>query len=172
VKKVLLLLLFAVAGVYVYWPYRTAVKLEDAFRAADKDALNRLIDFPAVRQSLKDQMKAKMNAEVESAPAKTVEATRTPTKVFSAMLAGTVADKVIDTMVTPDAIARFLKVEAAVGSGTSMKLQQKTWHTPTKFSARATDNSRFNFRFTGIDGWRVVAVEPGEMLGRHAQIPR
>jgi hypothetical protein len=53
-----------------------------------------------------------------------------------------------------------------------MTLQEKTWHTPTKFSARATDNSRFNFHFTGIDGWRVVSVEPGELLGRQAQIPR
>ena len=171
-KKVLLLVLAAAAGVYIYWPYRTAVKLEDAFRAADKLALDRLIDFPAVRQSLKEQVKAKMNAEAAAELSPEGNTAPTQTKLFPAVLAGTVADKVIDAMVTPDSIARFLKFEAAIGSGTSMTLHQKTWHTPTEFSARSMDNSRFVFRFTAIDGWRVVSVEPGEKLGRHAQIPR
>ena len=171
-KKFLLLLLIVAAGAYVYWPYYTTVKLEDALRAADQEALQRIIDFPAVRQSLKDQVKAKMSAEADGTAPAAADGGATQTQFVSVMLAGAVADKVIDSMVTPESITRFLKLEAAVGSGAAMTLQQTTWHTPTKFSARAADNSRFTFRFNGSDGWRVASVEPGERLGRQASIPR
>jgi hypothetical protein len=169
VKKVLLFLLIVALGAYAYWPYLTAKKLEDAFRSADKEALSRLIDFPAVRQSLKDQVRAKMNAESAETPA---PPNSHPAKVKAASLAAVVADKVIDSMVTVDSIAKYLRLEAAVNSGTPMTLQDKTWDGPTRFSASAADNTRFRFRFTGVDGWRVVSVEPGEKLGRQAVIPR
>ena len=61
-KKFLILLLIVAAGAYVYWPYHAVAKFEDALRAADKDALERIVDFPAVRLSLKEQIKAKMTA--------------------------------------------------------------------------------------------------------------
>jgi hypothetical protein len=172
VKKILLLLLFAAVALYAYWPYHTANKLEAALRSADKDALERLIDFPAVRQSLKEQMKAKMASEVSPSAMQNPGGNAVQAKYVSAMLTGAVADKVIDALVTAESIVRFLKLEKAVSSGAAMTLQNKTWHTPAEFSARAGDNTRFRFRFTGIDGWRVISVEPGDKLGNQAQIPR
>jgi hypothetical protein len=169
VKKVLLFLLIVALGAYAYWPYYTAKKLEDAFRAADKDALSRIINFPAVRQSLKEQVRAKLDAEAaQNAQAKNGK----PTQAKPTSLAAIVADKVIDSMVTVDSIAKYLKLEAAVNSGASMTLQDQTWEGPTRFRASAADNTRFHFHFTGVDGWRVISVEPGDKLGRQATIPR
>lgn len=170
-KKFLLLLIVAGVAAYGYWPYHAAKKLETALRAADKDALDQIIDFPAVRQSLKDQFKAKVSAEAAAISAQ-VGANADRAKTVPAFLAGAVADKVIDSMVTSESIARALKLESAVGGGSSMVLRDKHWRGPTEFSARAQDDSRFTFRLVGIAGWRVVSVEPGAKLGKQAQIPR
>ncbi len=172
-KKFLLLLILLGGGAYAYWPYHTITKFEDALRAADKDALERIVDFPAVRQSLKNQMKAKMSADALGGARgeKGADAVE-QAKVATALFAGAVADKVIESMVTPATVTRLLKMDQAARSGTSFTLQEKSWHTPTEFSARGADDTRFKFRLKGIDGWRVVSVEPGERLGKQAQLPR
>ena len=172
-KKFLLFLLIVGVAAYVYWPYHTVTKFEDALRAADKDALERIVDFPAVRQSLKDQFKAKMGADaLDAARSEKSAGAAEHAKMATALFAGAVADKVIESMVTPEAVTRLLKMDQAARSGTSFTLQDKSWHTPTEFTARGSDGTRFKFRLKGIDGWRVVLVEPGEILGRQAQLPR
>ena len=172
-KKFLLLLLVIGVGAYVYWPYRAIAKFEDALRVADQDALERIVDFPAVRQSLKDQFKARMTADaVDAARSDKTARAAEQAKMATAILAGAVADKVIESMVTPAAVTRLLKMDQAARAGSSFTLQEKSWQTPTEFSARAADNTRFKLRLKGIDGWRVVSVEPGEKLGKQAQLPR
>ena len=172
-KKFLLLLLVVGTGAYAYWPYRAVTKLEDALRAADKDALERIVDFPAVRQSLKDQFKAKVAADaLDAGRSETPAGAAEKAKMATALFAGAVADKVIESMVTPEAITRLLKMDQAARAGTSFTLESKSWHTPTEFSARGADDTRFKFRLKGIDGWRVISIEPGERLGRQAQLPR
>jgi hypothetical protein len=174
-KKLVLIVLLAAVAAYVWLPYYTADRLEAAFRAADKDALDRLVDFPAVRQSLKDQFKAKLAGDAmekgaKSAPTKPGAAAAKPMEIAPALLTGAVADKVIDSMVTADGVARFLKVEAKVNPGASMALGERTWHSPTEFTATASDASRFEFRFHGLQGWRVVSLEPGDRLGRQVSL--
>src|SRR4051812_37526805 len=60
-KKLAFIFLLVAVAAYAWLPYYTVDRLETALRAADKTALDRLVDFAAVRQSLKDQFKAKLS---------------------------------------------------------------------------------------------------------------
>ena len=97
----------AVVGVVVGYaiaaPYITVNRIGSALKKNDADALSQYVDFPAVRQSLKDGLKAAMT---EKAVRSVIEAN--PFASLGAMLAGAIADKIIDAMVTPAGLRRLL----------------------------------------------------------------
>ena len=171
-KLLVLVLLAAIAG-YVYLPYHTANRLEEALRSADKDALDRLVDFASVRRALKDQMKAKLAekalnvATAGGAPSQSAAAaTALGNQVISGLLAGTVAERMVDNLITADGVAALLKAGHSIkgASATGFEITDRSWASLTEFTGRGGDGSKVRFCFLGMQGWRVVSVEPSAAL--------
>jgi hypothetical protein len=161
-KKLLLVLLAAAAVAYFYLPYHTTEKLEQALRTADKAELERLIDFPAVRQSIKDQLKAKMDSAIAASKAQGVPPAASG---YGQTITSSMVDQFVDSMVTPEGLVNLLKINAKANSKTSFELREKAWVSPREFTARSEDRSILRFRF-GSGGWRLVSMEMSEELAK------
>jgi hypothetical protein len=78
--------------------------LESAAKSGDRDALEAAIDFPAVRQSFKDQISAMIVDRVRNDPG-------LRGNIFAgigALLLPAIADRIVDSVVTPDAISGMI----------------------------------------------------------------
>lgn len=84
-------------------PYLTVYQIRSAAKAGDAEALAELVDFPAVRESLRDQFNAKVMASAKA------DLEGNPFAAFGMALASTMVDKMVTVMVTPDGLASLLK---------------------------------------------------------------
>jgi hypothetical protein len=100
----LLVLAVLFAGVWLYFtPYLAMNKLQKAARQGDEDAMAELVDFPALRESVK--------GNVRSAVSNAVGREHNPIGVLGGILAGAVAGPVVDAVVTPQGIAALTEGE-------------------------------------------------------------
>jgi hypothetical protein len=100
----LLVLAVLFAGVWLFFtPYLAMNKLQKAAREGDEQAMAELVDFPALRESVK--------GNVRSAVAGSVGRERNPIGVLGGILAGAVAGPVVDAVVTPQGIAALTEGE-------------------------------------------------------------
>lgn len=99
------------AAIWLYFTPHLAVKrMQEAAKAGDHQALARLVDFPAVRASVK--------AEVREAVSREFGEERNPLASFGAALAGMVVEPLVDSFVTPQGIASAVRGERpSLGSG-------------------------------------------------------
>jgi len=102
------LVAFLVASYFVS-PIIALHGLTAAAKAGDRAKLERSVDFPAVRESLKTQLKAAMAREV-NADAKLRD---NPFAALGQMLLIGVIDKAVDAYATPDAIANMVATNKA-----------------------------------------------------------
>ena len=98
----------AVCAVFVtafIWlqPYLTVHQIRSAAKAGDAEELSELVNFPAVRESLRDQINAKVMANAKD------KLEGNPFAAFGMALASTMVDKMVAVMVTPDGLASLLK---------------------------------------------------------------
>jgi len=104
VGTVLTILLFlaaaAFAGAYAASPFLAFKQLQEAARAGDRDRLEALIDFPAVREDLKRQV----DAGIVKLARKSSGVGFWPLEALG-IVGSAVGDRAIDKLVTPDAIA-------------------------------------------------------------------
>jgi hypothetical protein len=92
----------AAAAVYVAAPVLAARELVAAARAGDAAALERRVDFPAFRESLKDELNARLMREMRESDD---QAGRALAMLFGpALVSG-----VVDAFVTPQAIAVMVR---------------------------------------------------------------
>ncbi len=95
--------LLAVAA-YWYWsPFLAIRNVQRAAIAHDADAFNVHVDYPRVRDSLKQQLSARMAGNARPGDA------GNPLAAFGATLGRLVADKVVDAMVRPDIVMRAMR---------------------------------------------------------------
>jgi hypothetical protein len=94
----------AAIAAFVAWPYITAHRLKSAVQAGDAAALADLVEFPSVRQGLKDQL----NARALDAVAKDGNDMLAG---LGLALAGAFIDKAVDAYVTPAGMARLLAAD-------------------------------------------------------------
>jgi DUF2939 family protein len=100
----LLVLGVVFAAVWMYFtPYLAMNRLQKAARAGDTEALNELVDFPALRESVK--------TNVRSAVENSVSRSHNPLAVLGGLLAGAVASPLVDAFVTPSGIAALTEGE-------------------------------------------------------------
>lgn len=97
------LIALLVAG-YLASPIFALRGLTEAAKAGDKARLESAVDFPAVRESLKQQLKATMTRKIENDP----KLRDSPFAAFGQMLLVGVVDKAVDAYATPDAIATMV----------------------------------------------------------------
>ena len=89
---------------FVAWPYVTAYRLKAAVRSGDTAALADLIEFPTLRQGLKEQLNAAMLARLAAEPG----GDGGLLAGLGLALAGTFIDKAVDAYVTPAGVARLV----------------------------------------------------------------
>lgn len=99
----------ALITAYIASPVLALHSLTQAAKAGDRARLERLVDFPAVRDSLKSQLKAVMARAIEQDP----ELRDNPFAAFGQLLMVGVVDKAVDAYATPDAIAQMVATSRA-----------------------------------------------------------
>lgn len=102
------LVAFLVASYFVS-PIIALHGLTTAAKAGDRAKLERCVDFPAVRDSLKVQLKAAMTRSIEADP----KLRDNPFAALGQMLLIGVIDKAVDAYATPDAIANMVATNKA-----------------------------------------------------------
>lgn len=150
-------------------PYITVHQMKSAAESYDGEALSEHIEFPSVRQSLKDQM----NAMFAKTMAEDEEMKDTPFAALGAAFAGMMVDKMVDAYVTPAGIAQLMAGEkphpgAAKGGGSSNNSGRKplsdasmSYESLDKFVVRVKgedgDEGKFVLRRRGIN-WKLTDV--------------
>lgn len=104
-KKVLLgfvLLGLILAGYVAAGPYIAVAAIKDGIADNDADKLAENIDFPVLRQNIKDQLNASAKAESDMS---------SENNIFSALMSGFKAkliDNMVDSIITPEGLANLM----------------------------------------------------------------
>ncbi|AZS21330.1 MULTISPECIES: DUF2939 domain-containing protein [unclassified Caulobacter] len=99
----------ALVAAYLASPLFALNSLNAAAKAGDRARLERLVDFPAVRDSLKAQLKDAMAQSVAEDP----ELRDNPFSTFGQILLVGVIDKAVDAYATPEAISHMVAARRA-----------------------------------------------------------
>ncbi len=96
--------LLVIFAIYLYVsPYLVLNNIKNAAEQGDADKLSGYIDFPSVKQSMKDQVKAAMVKELASSKE------QDGFEALGTMLGAVMIDPLIDGLVTPDGVALMLQ---------------------------------------------------------------
>ena len=117
---------------YAASPLLAARSLVQAAKTGDEQALERQVDFPAFRASLKDELSARMVAEMRK------DDRLDGLSGLGMLLAPTLVSGAVDAFVTPEAISAMVqegqapkpdlaKVEPDVGPKTESKKVRQSW---------------------------------------------
>jgi hypothetical protein len=139
-KKLTLLVLFAVAAAgawYWYSPPATVERLRAAARENDVEELNRVVDFETLRENLKVDVKARIAEAVRS------EDTN-PLLAFGLAAGGLMVDGVVDVLVSPSGLAALARGQANLSP--AERTAESREEPPTWIDRE--DFNRFTVRFT------------------------
>lgn len=102
---------FGLAGLFIIYvaamPYITIHQMKSAAETHDGEALSEHIEFPSVRQSLKDQM----NAMFITKMAENNELRGNPFAAVGTVFAEKMVDSMVNSVVTPTVVARLMSGE-------------------------------------------------------------
>lgn len=150
----------AAVGLYAT-PFVALQQMRAAARAHDGPALAAFVDFPAVRESLKLGLRAKL-----------VGGDVTPANVMGAEVAGALLEPMVDALITPDSLARVLRgqppTQAAAGLGVAEAPAQVDtrmgYESPSRFvfaiKPRGSDDDPVELvlRRDGLWGWKLAGL--------------
>lgn len=162
---------------YLGSPLLAANALRAAAQTGNADKLQRLVDFPAVRESLKGQLNALIIESMQSDP----ELRNNPFAGFAAALVPAIVNQAVDGYVTPDGLARMMAAkppqsdgprtdpaipgsDSSAGAGTAPSIQHsyRDLDTYAITSVNPADpQARFSFILhrQGLLGWKLARIE-------------
>lgn len=163
----------ALVGAWALSPIFAMQALTRAAEQGDEQALERLVDFPAVRQSLKDELNARMMAEMRGGAA--VD----PALAGIGMLLGpAIVSGAIDAVITPQGVATMVRTAEAPEPqdvlnrprptpGKTEDDVRKSWtyRGANRVEVRLTRTDRpdqpliLNMDREGLFGWRLVEID-------------
>ena len=150
-------------------PYLTVYQLKTAAQNHDGEALSEYIDFPALRQNLKDQLNAQLGKELAQEAMDD-----NPFIALGAAFGGMLVGTMIDVFVTPAGIIELMKGEKPSQKGIGGAMEKQTNSEPfkdvstsyesfSKFSITVKQNTdladevKFVLRRRGI-GWKLTEI--------------
>ena len=152
----------AVAGLYAT-PFLALHQMRAAARAHDAQALAAFVDFPAVRESLKLGLRAKL-----------VGADATPANVMGAAVAGALLGPMVDALITAESLGRVLQgqpptkavqpVGAAPAQVDTQVETQMGYESPNRFvfaikpTGSTDDPVELVLRREGLWRWKLSAL--------------
>ncbi len=163
-----------VAGLFTIYvaavPYITVHQMKSAAENHDGEALSEYIEFPSVRQSLKDQM----NVMFAKKMAEDDKMKDNPFAALGAAFAGVFVDKMVDAYVTPAGITQLMageKPQPHAGRGEESSSgddrepladASMSYESFDKFVVRVKDNNKsaegkFILRRRGLD-WKLTEI--------------
>jgi hypothetical protein len=155
----------AIAASYVAYPYVTLFRLGEAIRSGDAATLQKLVDWPAVREGIKEDI----CDLVLDAPSKEPQAAATLPPFGSSFVRG-IASSSIDRAVTPEAlVAAGTTSRNQTISGADVHVNWAFFDDPTAFSVSLsapgqTEPIRLQMELRHGE-WRVKRVWlPAELL--------
>jgi hypothetical protein len=156
-------LLLALGGWLWASPYWTLSQLKTAANAGDFAALSTHVDYPAVRESLKAQLRAR-STRLKAGSA---------LEELGAGLLQRLSDPLVDTVVTPEGMQMVFATRAVAGTArpqaqpVALKAADMRMRRTgiTSFELRPGDNrgGALRFRLEGLR-WKLAAVELPETL--------
>jgi hypothetical protein len=136
--------------------------LTTAAKAGDRAKLERGIDFPAVRESLKSQLKTVMTKSIAADP----KLRDNPFAALGQMLLVGVIDKAVDAYATPDAIAEMVATNKApehISTDAPPPIEQP------KPEPKAKSTTEAHYAYDGLNHFRATyrdkTDKPGDELG-------
>lgn len=104
------------AGLCFYaTPYLALHQIRSAAAAQDAAKLAGYVDFPALRQSLKTGVRARLIGDERNERGEP-----TPANVLGAAVAGALLGPMVDSLITPESLARLLQGQQPVAAVTGM----------------------------------------------------
>jgi len=97
------LLIVVIGGYVAAGPYITMSEIKDGIVEKDAEKLSDNIDFPAVRQNMKDQLNAQMMQNT------TTELKDNPFAALAAGFALKMVDGIVDAFITPSGLAKIME---------------------------------------------------------------
>ncbi len=158
---------------YLYaLPYLAINNMRDAIESNDADTLSDYVDFPALRQDLKDQI----NIVVAKSVGQELEGN--PFATLGATFVGMFVDKMVDSFVTPAGLSNLMQGKSNVqkkentSSENTENIQPKEelfkdaefgYDSTSKFVVSITDKEKkdpikFIFRRNGLD-WKLTSIK-------------
>lgn len=150
-------------------PYVTVHQMKAAAQRRDGEALAEHIEFPSVRQSLKDQLNALFLKEL----AEDEKLADNPFATLGAAFAGMMVDRIVDAYVTPAGLAQLMAGEKPeLESDPRYEAPEKSQREPLanasmsyesfdKFAVRIVNadgqEAKFVLRRRGF-GWKLTAI--------------
>jgi hypothetical protein len=130
------LVLFAAAGWLYFTPYMAVNKLQAAAERGDSEALNDMVDFPALRTSLK--------GEVQSTVARGISRDNNHFSAIGAAVAGVIVEPMVNAAVTPEGISLLMKGRTPTDNeGDEDSDDGKSWRDDVKIARRYEASDKF-----------------------------
>jgi hypothetical protein len=162
---VFLALLFGAVWLY-FTPYLALRQLQKAAEAGDVETMNELVDFPALRESVK--------TGVSTAVAREIGDQGNPLARVGGMIAGTLAAPLVNTFVSPEGIAALTRGRRPDRDGQSgddggrVEVEgidvERGYESVDRFVVRFVDEESGRERVSlvmrreGIAGWKLSGV--------------
>lgn len=140
-------------------PYRAVKQLREAAEAGDRDRLEELVDFAALRDSVKAEVSAAFVAPAMD------KAKDSPYAGLGAVLAGAMIGPMVDSMVTPAGVAAMVQQgrPRPVPSGSSAPMPSAPPSTPGPMPANASpDRPKPTMGYTAMNRFVVSFPIPRE----------
>lgn len=169
-KKLVGLIVIIIGGWFWASPYYATYQLQDAVRQGDAARLASYVDFPAVRESLKAQLKAK--ALDELALDETSSNLEALGGLVGSLLGAALIDSVVDTLITADGLALLIRSGHLESTDTSTEesniidnwtVTHRDWRHFELRNTTATDPTILIFERIGLD-WKLVRVQIPQSL--------
>ena len=107
-KKPILSALVVIAAAYMAYPYVALYRLEAAFRNGNPASVAAMIDWDQVRDGLKEDISEQV-AGIPAQPVGTAQAASATLPPFGSSFIKGIASKTVDSVVTPESMARMVQ---------------------------------------------------------------
>lgn len=161
------LLLCAAAAWFYFTPYRTVDRLQAAAERGDRAALNEMVDFPALRASVK--------SEIQGTVGRGIQRDGGLAATLGSAVTGMIVGPVVDAAVTPEGINLMLKgrrpnddrASDDDGDWRERTKIDRGWEAPDRFVVRYRDRESGDHQVALVmhrEGlrWRLAGVRFGE----------
>lgn len=147
-------LIILIFGYLYASPYIVLNSIKNALKDNDSEKVSAYIDYTSVRQSLKDQMNAYMLKEITTKETNGWEA-------LGAMMASTLAEKMVDAVVTPEGMTLMLQgkdLRKSLTGNIEDKPKERTDPPKIEYSTRYLSMSMFEVTFKNKENGSDVKI--------------